>query len=304
MLTISQLAAYARVTVRAVRHYHKIGLLPEPERDHSGYRTYDAAAVVRLIRIHTLAAAGVPLARVQQLLDASPEEFAGGVQEIDQDLRAEIRWLQGTRKRLARLAAGEHLALPQSVVDYLDRLRGLGVEERYIELERDAWIMVAAQVPRLIDAIIAKKHEDLDDPDMMKLYSLVSEAVRLGWPADDPRVVRAQRHREAQPVRRASAPTGVHEGDVRRGEGEEPEQLVPADLREAPQALQFLVREHLRRHPRLQPAPEDPQLRSLLSHIRPKFPENYGNPEQARRAVDVGRGRRIRAAHNRAEEAD
>ena len=33
MLTISQLAAYAGVTVRAVRHYHAKGLLPEPERD-------------------------------------------------------------------------------------------------------------------------------------------------------------------------------------------------------------------------------------------------------------------------------
>jgi DNA-binding transcriptional MerR regulator len=187
MLTISQLAEYAGVTVRAVRHYHQIGLLLEPERDQSGYRTYDAAAVVRLIRIHTLADAGVPLARVQELLDAGPEEFADGVQEIDKKLRAEIRRLQGTRKRLARLAAGEHLALPQSVVGYLDRLRGLGVEERYIELERDAWIMVAAQVPHLIDSVIAKKHEDLDDPDMVKLYSLLSGA--LDWPANDPRVV-------------------------------------------------------------------------------------------------------------------
>lgn len=114
MLTISQLAAYAGVTVRAVRHYHQIGLLPEPARDRSGYRTYDAAAVVRLIRIRSLADAGVPLARVQALLDAGPEEFADGVQEIDKDLRAEIRRLQGTRRRLARLAAGEHLALPRA----------------------------------------------------------------------------------------------------------------------------------------------------------------------------------------------
>jgi DNA-binding transcriptional MerR regulator len=187
MLTISRLAAYAGVTVRAVRHYHKIGLLPEPERDRSGYRTYDAAAVVRLIRIHALADAGVPLARVQELLDAGPEGFADGIQEIDKDLRAEIRRLQGTRTRLARLAAGEHLALPQSVVDYLDRLRGLGVEERYIEMERDAWIMVAAQIPHEIDAVIADKHERLDNPDMMKLYSLVSGAVDC--PVTDPRVV-------------------------------------------------------------------------------------------------------------------
>ena len=187
MLTISQLAAYAEVTVRAVRHYHKIGLLAEPERDQSGYRVYDAAAVVRLIRIRTLADAGVPLARVQQLLDASPEEFAHGVQEIDKQLHAETRRLQGTRKRLARLAAGEQLALPQSVVDYLDRVRALGVAERYIELERDSWIMVAAQVPDLIDAIMVKKHQDLDDPDMVRLYQLANEA--LDCPADDPRVI-------------------------------------------------------------------------------------------------------------------
>ncbi|MEW1600111.1 MerR family transcriptional regulator [Streptomyces sp. NPDC093808] len=187
MLTISQLAAYAGVTVRAVRHYHRIGLLPEPERDRSGYRIYDAAAVVRLIRIRTLADAGVPLARVQELLDAGPEEFAAGVQAIDKHLRAEIRRLHDTRKRLSRLAAGEHLALPRSVVDYLDRLRGLGVEERYIELERDAWIMIAAQVPHQIDALIAKKHEELDHPDMMRLYSLLSEA--LDWSTEDPRVV-------------------------------------------------------------------------------------------------------------------
>ena len=72
MLTISQLAAYAGVTVRAVRHYHQIGLIAEPARDHSGYRTYGAADVVRLIRIRTLAEAGVPLARVQDLLHATP----------------------------------------------------------------------------------------------------------------------------------------------------------------------------------------------------------------------------------------
>jgi DNA-binding transcriptional MerR regulator len=187
MLTIGQLATYAGVTVRTVRHYHQIGLLDEPERDHSGYRSYDAAAVVRLIRIRTLAEAGVPLARVQELLDAGPEEFARGIEEVDEQLRAEIRRLQSNRQRIARLAAGEHLALPRSVVDYLDRLRGLGVDERYIELERESWIMIAAQVPDLIDSIIVSKHKELDDPDTVALYRLLSEAI--DWPEDDPRVV-------------------------------------------------------------------------------------------------------------------
>lgn len=188
MLTISQLASYAGVTVRTVRHYHQIGLLAEPERDHSGYRSYDVAAVVRLIRIRVLADAGVPLARVQELLVAGPEEFARAVEEIDNALSADIRRLQSNRERIAMLAAGDHVALPQIVLDYLDRLRGLGVGESYIELERDAWIMLAAQDPLSIDSVIAEKNRHLDeDPDMTRLYRLLGSAPE--WPSDDPRIV-------------------------------------------------------------------------------------------------------------------
>ena len=208
MLTISQLAAYAGVTVRAVRHYHHIGLLPEPERNHSGYRSYDAAAVVRLIRINTLAGAGVPLARVQELLAADPEAFADGIQEIDRDLRAEIRRLQASRQRLAELATDRDPALPPSVAGYLDRLRSLGVDDRYLSLERDAWIMVAAQAPDQIDSVIAQKHADLDDPAVVRLYQLLSEG--LNWSVDDPRVVEVADCLEHLMVRAVEA--GVGEG--------------------------------------------------------------------------------------------
>ena len=87
MLTIGQLASYAGTTVRAVRHYHAKGLLPEPERDASGYRRYGAASVVELIRIRTLADAGVPLSRVRQLLAAGDAETDGGDDRVD--LRAQ-----------------------------------------------------------------------------------------------------------------------------------------------------------------------------------------------------------------------
>ncbi|HYK31487.1 MAG TPA: MerR family transcriptional regulator, partial [Streptosporangiaceae bacterium] len=52
-LTIGQVADYVGVTIRAIRHYHQRGLLAEPERDYSGYRRYDANAVVDLIKIKT-----------------------------------------------------------------------------------------------------------------------------------------------------------------------------------------------------------------------------------------------------------
>lgn len=187
MLTIGELASYAGVTVRAVRHYHAKGLLPEPERDHSGYRRYDAGAVVELIKIRTLAEAGVPLARVRELLQADEEEFAAAVADIDRRLRAEIRQRQRNRERIARLAAGDNLALPPEVVEFLDRLRALGVDARIVEVERDGWILLAAHSPELASEWMALKWEQVADPELIDFYLTLGQA--LDWTADDPRLV-------------------------------------------------------------------------------------------------------------------
>lgn len=187
MLTISQLAAYAGVTVRAVRHYHAKGLLPEPGRDRSGYRRYDAAAVVELIRIRTLADAGVPLSRVHELLAADEAEFAAAIDDIDRRLRAEIRERQRHRTRVAQLAAGDRLALPPEAVDYLDRLRQLDVPPLAIELERDAWILVAAQIPEQMPALMELKRNQVEDPAVTAIYFDLVEAA--DWDVDDPRFV-------------------------------------------------------------------------------------------------------------------
>ncbi|GGR45291.1 DNA-binding transcriptional MerR regulator [Nocardioides luteus] len=186
MLTISQLAAYAGVTVRAVRHYHAKGLLPEPERDHSGYRRYDATAVVDLIRIRILADAGVPLSRVKELLAAGDEDFHEAVEEIDRRLRLEIRERQRHRERIARLAHGDGLALPPEAVAYLERMRELGIPERMIEGERDAWIIVAARQPQSMEAFIRSKMSQLEDPSIVDTY-LELEAM-LDWEPGDPRL--------------------------------------------------------------------------------------------------------------------
>ncbi|WP_045878405.1 MerR family transcriptional regulator [Pseudofrankia sp. DC12] len=186
MLTISQLASYADVTVRAVRHYHAKGLLPEPERDRSGYRRYGAQAVVELIRIRTLAEAGVPLARVRELLAADEAQFAAAVADIDRRLRAEIRERQRHRERIAQLAAGDSLALPPDAVAYLGRLRELGLPQLMIEGERDSWILVAAQLPEHMPFYMTAKQQQLDDPATLQLYRDLGEAI--AWEADDPRV--------------------------------------------------------------------------------------------------------------------
>lgn len=180
MLTIGELASYSGVTVRAVRHYHAKGLLPEPERDYSGYRRYDAKAVVDLIKIRTLAEAGVPLARVQELLHADDEEFAAAVADIDRRLRREIRERQEHRLQIAKLAAGDSLSLPDEVVDYLDRMRAKGIPAALVEGERDGWILMAARWPDRIPEMMADKGAQLEDPRTVQLYQLIGELLEGG----------------------------------------------------------------------------------------------------------------------------
>jgi DNA-binding transcriptional MerR regulator len=187
MLTIGQLAACAGVTVRAVRHYHQVGLLPEPERDASGYRRYGAMAVVSLIKIRTLASAGVPLAEIGQLLAADAPAFAEAVRRIDSHLRDEIGRLETSRKQIAQLAAGDSLALPPEVIAYLDRLREIGASKRIVQGERDGWILLAARWPDSIRAVIADKFAQLEDPQLVRLYRVLSEIAESDA-ADDSRL--------------------------------------------------------------------------------------------------------------------
>ncbi|PXX61089.1 DNA-binding transcriptional MerR regulator [Nocardia tenerifensis] len=188
MLKIGQLAATAGVSVRTVRHYHQVGLLPEPERDASGYRRYRAQAAVDLIRIRTLADAGVPLARIDALLHAQPAEFASAIVDIDAELRRKIDQLGEYRSRIAQLAGGESLVLPPEVVAVLNRMRGLGIGERRIQLERDAWILMRALDPQAVPQRVREKNAAFDDPETTRLYLACDQAV--DWDPNDPRLDR------------------------------------------------------------------------------------------------------------------
>lgn len=172
--------------MRAVRHYHAKGLLLEPERDHSGYRRYGAAAVVELVKIRILADAGVPLSRVRELLAADEHEFAVAVADIDRRLRAEIRERQRHRERVSKLAAGDSLALPPEVVAYLRRMRELGFREQVIAIERDSWILLAAQVPNEVSALMEAKQTQIEDETLRQLYLDIGELADCE--PDDPRL--------------------------------------------------------------------------------------------------------------------
>jgi DNA-binding transcriptional MerR regulator len=163
VITIGQLADFAGVTVRAVRHYHQCGPLAEPPRDGSGYRRYTAEHAVELIKIATLSDAGVPLARIGDLLASDTDRFAAAGTEIDRNLRDRISELRRTRRRIAALGAGDRLVVPADVADYLERLRAMGVSDRYIAIERDGWILIRAAAPGQVSSWISVKLAALDD---------------------------------------------------------------------------------------------------------------------------------------------
>ncbi|MBT1182672.1 MerR family transcriptional regulator [Streptomyces sp. CJ_13] len=186
MITIGQLAGYIGVSIKTVRVYHDKGLLPEPDRDASGYRRYGANDAVELIKIRTLAEAGVPLARIRDLRAASDEEFRQALGEIDDELGARIRSLQETQGRLHRLAAGRLVPLPGEVVAHLEDLARWGFTPRWVDLQRDLWILVFATHPDRAITLFHDQAQILADPALQQLFLGYDHAHDLD--ADDPRL--------------------------------------------------------------------------------------------------------------------
>jgi len=186
MITIGQLAAYAGVTIKAVRHYHKRGLLEEPSRDSSGYRRYTAEHAIELIKIKTLAEAGVPLARIKELVATDPEHFATAISEIDRSLKKRGEELARTRQRISHINSGDRLFVSAEVADYLDHMRELGVSERTLQMERAGWILIQSVSPKHAAGWIADKHVALSDPEFVAIYLEYDAA--FDWSPDDPRL--------------------------------------------------------------------------------------------------------------------
>lgn len=171
MITIGQLARHVGVTTKTIRVYHQKGLLREPARDASGYRRYTAQHAVELVKIRTLAVAGVPLAEIASLLAGTDQDLQDAVQRIDKDISARIRLLRHTQHRLQNLATGaRHHLLPAEVNNHLESLPARGFTSRWIELETDLWILVFATHPETAIALFHDQAEALRDPNLRQLY--------------------------------------------------------------------------------------------------------------------------------------
>ena len=67
-LKISDFAKLTGSSLKTVLYYHKIGLLPEPERTEAGYRLYGPAELTRMRLINHLKNLGLDLKRIKDML--------------------------------------------------------------------------------------------------------------------------------------------------------------------------------------------------------------------------------------------
>ena len=68
-MQIGELAAATDVTTKAIRYYESIGVLDEPARTESGYRSYGADAIERLQFIKQAQSSGLALTEIKSILE-------------------------------------------------------------------------------------------------------------------------------------------------------------------------------------------------------------------------------------------
>lgn len=111
-MRIGEIADLAGVTVRTIRHYHQLGILPEPGRRANGYRDYTVDELVILLRLRQLTQSGLSVTQAGAVIAASPIATTDEVlDEVDASLQRQIAELEERRRRLADARAGEHVGL-------------------------------------------------------------------------------------------------------------------------------------------------------------------------------------------------
>ncbi|MGW8887136.1 MerR family transcriptional regulator [Streptomyces sp. NPDC055749] len=185
-MRIGEIAALVGVTSRAIRHYHHIGLLPEPERRANGYRSYSVRDAVLLARIRRLTELGLGLDEVRDVLaDDAGRELAEVLGELDADLARQEQEIRDRRRRLAGLlerpvGAGEPLS-PE-----LAELLGTAPATHSPSAAKDREHLALLDATDVGAEIFAAMRSLADDPAVLTLYERLDELASA--PPDDPRI--------------------------------------------------------------------------------------------------------------------
>lgn len=104
-LTIGALAKRVGVPIDTIRYYEREGLLPEPARRASGYRSYGEGSVAQLRFIRRAKALGFTLEEIGELLRLSTDRL-GGVEAIKQRARHRLLAIEARIAEFERIRDG------------------------------------------------------------------------------------------------------------------------------------------------------------------------------------------------------
>jgi DNA-binding transcriptional MerR regulator len=133
---IGQLAAMARISVRALRHYEALGLLRPSARTVAGYRLYTAAEVERLYRLLALRSLDLPLEQIGRLLDDDvrlSDVLARQLEAVESRMAANAALRTRLQRLLAACADGE-----PTVAELTDAMEEMAMSDRYYTTEQQA----------------------------------------------------------------------------------------------------------------------------------------------------------------------
>lgn len=168
-----ELAGFAGVTVRTLRHYHQIGILEEPERSANGYREYDVAHLVRVLRIKRLADLGFAL---QDLPLDDAADHDAQLEALDAELAAQIDRLTGQRAVVAALrAGGASPDLPPELAVHAALASAMSLPPRLVAFEREQLVLLAHLGGEPTSQLLRALYERFADPDVMASFATIYE---------------------------------------------------------------------------------------------------------------------------------
>ncbi|MEV4878135.1 MerR family transcriptional regulator [Streptomyces cyaneofuscatus] len=186
-MRIGEIAALVGVTSRAVRHYHHIGLLPEPARRANGYRAYTVRDAVLLARIRRLTEIGLSLDEVRDVLaDDAGRELVEVLGELDADLARQEREIRERREVLAALLEAPLTSdgpLSPALAALLESAPATGSPAAAKDREHLALLDTAGGAGAELYAALRPLAEA---PGVAGLYERLDELAGAG--ADDPRI--------------------------------------------------------------------------------------------------------------------
>jgi len=214
-MRIGELAGLVGISTRAIRHYHRVGLLPEPARTANGYREYSLRDAVELARVRRLTELGLSLDEAGDTLagDAG-RDLVEILRELDADLARQEADLRRRRARLAQLlrqaeAGGkpsEQAPVSAGLAGLFDRMAHVaaerpGPEPAMAAKDRDLMALLETAAPTLDTGArgtgargtgwlgVLTRTLNSDPGAVERAYAVYARLDELaGSPADDPRV--------------------------------------------------------------------------------------------------------------------